>query len=121
MGTLFYAFGSLRVWVTLHNACKLFAGRGWHCLHHLAASAAPSDSKVAALQLLEAAGADAEAMVSTTQQTPLHVAALHRCAADSAQGCTSGGRHVGMLSQAPRAVGMQALQVCALSLKLGGC
>ena len=54
---------------------SLADGDGWLCLHHLAASTAHPQYKVNALQLLQQAGADADAGISSSQQTPLHIAA----------------------------------------------
>jgi hypothetical protein len=49
-------------------------GQGWSALHHLAASTAYGASKAHALQVLQRAGADADAL-TPSQQTALHLAA----------------------------------------------
>ena len=48
--------------------------QGWSCLHHLATSSAGGESKAHALQVLEAGGADADA-ITPELQIALHLAA----------------------------------------------
>ena len=75
LATRLAASGTVRALLDVGASVATADGMGWLSLHHLAASDAPGQSKAIVLQLLQQAGADADAATAYAQETALHLAA----------------------------------------------